>query len=37
VGRVSGNSLIWATGGITYRIELAGGLQEARAIALSMR
>jgi hypothetical protein len=37
VGRVSGNSLIWATGGITYRIELAGGLREARAIALSMR
>ncbi|MDP9235477.1 MAG: hypothetical protein M3P01_13140 [Actinomycetota bacterium] len=36
VGRVSGNSLIWATGGITYRIELAGGLQDARAIALSM-
>jgi hypothetical protein len=37
LGRVSGNSLIWATGGVTYRIELAGGLQEARRIALSMR
>jgi hypothetical protein len=37
LGRISGNSLIWATGGITYRIELAGGLREARAIALSMR
>lgn len=36
VGRVAGNTLIWATGGVTYRIELAGGLQEARAIALSM-
>jgi hypothetical protein len=34
---VSGNSLIWATGGITYRIELSGDLHEARAIALSMR
>jgi hypothetical protein len=36
-GRVSGNSLIWAAGGITYRLELDAGLGSALAIAHSMR
>jgi hypothetical protein len=36
-GRISGNSLIWVSGGITYRLELAGGLHTARTIAASLR
>ncbi|MDP9224219.1 MAG: hypothetical protein M3P18_10250 [Actinomycetota bacterium] len=36
-GRVSGNSLIWSDGAITYRIEVAAGLRTAMAIARSMR
>jgi hypothetical protein len=36
-GRISGNSLIWVSGGITYRLELAGGLGAAQTIAASLR
>lgn len=35
-GRISGNSLIWASGGITYRLELDRGLPAAQAIAASL-
>jgi hypothetical protein len=36
-GRISGNSLIWVSGGITYRLELAEGLRLAQSIAASLR
>jgi hypothetical protein len=36
-GRISGNSLIWTSGAITYRLELAGGIGTARTIAASLR
>jgi hypothetical protein len=35
-GRISGNSLIWVSGGITYRLELAGDLGAAQTIAASL-
>jgi hypothetical protein len=37
LGRVSGNSLIWVDGGITYRLELDAGLAEAQTIARSLK
>jgi hypothetical protein len=36
-GRISGNSLIWSSGGITYRLELARGIRAAETIATSLR